>query len=241
MLLVFDVVQRTLISGLVRLFPRRRHAILARWQQGIAWSVLAILRVFGGARVGDIPQIPSRSGVLVLMNHQSLLDIPLAVRAARPGYPRIVTRERYANGKPLISHMLKLYQYPLVNPRATVRGDVERLARQAGESPVPLVIYPEGTRTRTGRLGRFKRTGLRAILASRQWEVWMITVDGFWECTTLDEFRSSVSGIRGRLRVDGPFPAPAPAGDPGELDAFIDRMEETMAGALDRLREESAA
>jgi len=243
-LLVFDVVQRLVISPLVHLIPSRRDRILATWQQGIASTVLFLVRFVGGARIGDIPQLPSRSGVLVLMNHQSLLDIPLVVRSLRPGYPRIITRARYAKGKPLISHMLKLYQYPLVDPRATVRTDLQRLAREAAESPVPMVIYPEGTRTRDGSLGRFKRTGLKAILAERSWEVWVVTADGYWQCAKLDDFRESVSGIEGRMTASGPWPSPQPgsAGSEGEeIEAFIRKMEAHMAESLHDLRQGAAA
>lgn len=240
-LLVCDVVQRLIIAPLVRLLPSRRDRILAVWQQGIATVVLGLVRIVGGARIGDIPQLPSGSGVLILMNHQSLLDIPLVVRSVRPGYPRIITRARYASGKPLISHMLKLYQYPLVNPRATVRADLERLARDAAESSVPMVIYPEGTRTRDGSLGRFRRTGLKALLGERSWEVWLVTVDGYWQCAKLDDFRESVSGIRGRMTADGPWTSPDAGADPTELEAFIRDMEARMAHALDGLREGAAA
>jgi len=170
------------------------------------------------------------------MNHQSLMDIPLIVRAMAPGYPRIVTRERYANGKPLISHMVRLYQYPTVNPRATVRSDLRRLTEAAAESPVPVVIYPEGTRTRDGEIGKFKRNGLRAILAGRSWEVWVVTVDGYWECARLEDFREKVSQIRGKMRVDGPFQSPAPDADPAGLDDFMDEMRDAMKAGLAALR-----
>jgi 1-acyl-sn-glycerol-3-phosphate acyltransferase len=235
-LIALDLVQRTVISLSVRLLPSRRHRILAAWQQLLARLVLGAVRFPGGARIDSIPVIPGRPGVLVLMNHQSLLDIPLVVRAIRPGYPLIVTRERYANGKPLISHMIRLYQYPTVNPRATVRTDLERLSRAVPDVPVPLVIYPEGTRTRDGELGRFKRNGLRAILAARSWEVWMVTADGYWECARLKDFRANVSSIRGRLRVDGPFQSPDPDEGMDALESFIDEAHRRMAGFLAELR-----
>jgi 1-acyl-sn-glycerol-3-phosphate acyltransferase len=170
------------------------------------------------------------------MNHQSLLDIPLVVRAARPGYPRIVTRERYASGKPLISHMVRLYQYPTVNPRATGREDLSRLAEAAAASPVPLVIYPEGTRSRDGGIGRFRRAGLRAILPAREWDVWVVTANGFWECAKLEDFRANVSSIRGAVRVDGPFRGPGPDASPEAIDVFIGRMEADMRKSLEGLR-----
>ena len=97
--------------------------------------------------------------MLVLMNHQSVLDIPL-VGAALPIHLRIVTRGRYASGKPIISHMVRLYQYPVVEPTATVPGRLRSIGEATQDSPVPIVFYPEGTRTRDGRLGSWREGGL---------------------------------------------------------------------------------
>ena len=235
-LVVAELVQRTLVQGAVVLFPRRRHRILAAWQQLMARFVLGSIRLLGGARFGDIPRIPGGSDVLILMNHQSLLDIPLVIRAVRPTYPRIVTRERYAHGKPLISHMVRLYQYPTVNPGATSKSGLEQLGRTAADTAVPIAIYPEGTRTRDGEIRSFKRGGLKAILAERSWQVWIVTVDGYWECARLADFRANVSGIRGRMQAAGPFPSPSPDAGEQSVEDFIDEMHGRMVGDLAALR-----
>lgn len=232
-LAVADLLQRTLVAGAARFVPSRKDRFLAAWQQGLARLMLGTVTIVGGARFERIPRIPGRPGVLILMNHQSLMDIPLAVRAVRDTYPRIVTRARYARGKPLISHMVRLYQYPTVDPRATVRGDVVRLREQAAASHLPVVIYPEGTRTRTGEIGPFRKAGLKAILSARPWEVWLLVADGTWRSARLADFLSHVSTIRGRVTALGPFPSPD---DDEELDAFIDDMRARMVEALDSLR-----
>jgi len=244
--LVGDVVQRTLIAGAVRLFPRRRIRILSKWQHLWAAVCLGAVRHIGGATIDRPPRVEAGPGTLVVMNHQSVLDIPLVVAALRPMHPRIVTRSRYARGKPLISHMVRLYQYPTVDPRAMRRGDIVRVAEQAASSPVPVVIYPEGTRSRSGRIAPFRRAGLSAILAERRWEVVMVTIDGYWSLRTLDDFLKGSSRIEGHMRVDGPWPSPEPVGDvddtredPALVD-FIERMEETMRAAITDMRGEDA-
>lgn len=234
-LVVGELIQRTVIAGTARLLPSRRVRILTAWQRGLAHFVVGTMSLIGGARVGAIPRIPARTGVLVLMNHQSLLDIPLVVKALDGPYPRIVTRARYARGKPLISHMVRLYQYPTVEPGATVRGQVERLRQAGAESEAPMVIYPEGTRTRDGRIGRFRAAGLLALLQARRWEVWVLVSDGVWKAARLADFLAHASEIEATLAREGPFESPDPD-DREAVLAFIDEMRETMQGTMRRLR-----
>jgi hypothetical protein len=238
LLSVADLIQRLFIAPLTRLMPSRREGILGTWQQLMAITVLGPTRFIGGAQTGDIPQIAARSGDLILMNHQSLFDIPIVVRSLRPDYPRIVTRSRYASGKPLISHMVRLYQYPTVDPRATGRAELKKLAEEVASSPVPVVIYPEGTRTRDGSLGRFKRSGLRAILPQRDWRVWLVAADGYWECAKLAHFRRNVSSIQGSVRVVGPLQGPGAGASREAVDAFITSVESELGELLGNLRAE---
>jgi 1-acyl-sn-glycerol-3-phosphate acyltransferase len=232
-LVLCDLIQRTFVVGLAWLMPARRDRILAAWQQAMARLMLGLAAVVGGARFGAVPVLPARSGVLVLMNHQSLLDIPLVIRTLDGTYPRIVTRARYARGKPVISHMVRLYQYPTVDPRATVRGHIDALGQAAAESHVPVVIFPEGTRTRDGEIGPFKRAGLRSVLGGRPWEVWVVVSDGTWRSAKLKDFLGNVGTIRARMHRVGPFRWDDPTVDP---DPFIGKLHEGMREALAELR-----
>lgn len=237
-LLAADLIQRTVIVAGVKLVPGARDRILGVWQKGMAYMVLGSVRVIGGAHVGSLPSIPARSDILILMNHQSLLDIPLVVASLEDLYPRIVTRSRYARGKPLISHMIRLYQYPLVDPKATMPGHLEGLREAARQGATPMVIYPEGTRTRDGEIGRFKRRGLEAILAARQWEVYVVVADGFWKAAKLEDFVAGVGSIEGKVRCLGPFTSPEP-----DLpkEPFIEEVRERMVRELADMRDPGTA
>jgi 1-acyl-sn-glycerol-3-phosphate acyltransferase len=232
-LIVLDPVQRTVVAGLARVLPSKRIAILTWWERFLAHYMINTARWFGGARIEPPPTIPGHEGVLVLMNHQSLLDIPLVVAALQPRHPRIVTRERYARGKPLISHMVRLYQYPTVETGATGREGLKKIRQAARESPVPFVIFPEGHRTSDGEIGPWQEGGLRMILGARKWTVYLMVADGYWRSARLTDFLSSISTVDGRAVVVGPFESPERGAD---MDRFIEDMRRRMQEALAGLR-----
>jgi len=236
-LLLLDPVQRIVIAPWARLAPSRRVRIFTRWQRFLANGILGTLRLVGGADIQQVPRIPGRAGVLVLMNHQSVLDIPLVVAAIHGAYPRIVTRKRYVRWIPQISHMVRLYQYPVVDPSAN-SGDTKRMLASirdaARSSDVPLALFPEGTRTKDGEIGTFKTTGLKLILKQRPWTVYLLVADGFWQRAKVKHFLGGMGEIRGRLRLVGPIEWEDPHGD---TEAFAEAMRQRMVECLVELRD----
>ena len=133
-LILLDPVQRFVISPWVRMFPSRRVPVLTRWIRFLAQVVLRPMQFVGGATLPAVPSIEGGAGTLVLMNHQSVFDIPLVVSALCDSYPLIVTRKRYARWIPLISHLIRLYQYPVVDPTANaseMKASLRRLKASA--------------------------------------------------------------------------------------------------------------
>jgi 1-acyl-sn-glycerol-3-phosphate acyltransferase len=240
-LLLFDPVQRLLVAPWARMAPSRRVRTFSRWQRFLAHFVLRSVARIGGAKMPAVPRIDGRAGVLVLMNHQSVLDIPLMVAAVHGSYPRIVTRKRYHRWIPLISHLVRLYQYPVVDPKAgaeETRRMVDDIAEAARTSDVPMGIFPEGTRTRDGEIGRFRPRGLRAMLEQRPWEVHVLVADGFWERAKLRGLLGGWSTMRGKIVHLGPFAWNDPTADP---EPFMGEMRERMVAALAELRSEVPA
>ena len=180
--------------------------------------------------------VPCAPGTLIVMNHQSVMDIPLVVRMVRDGYPRIVTRARYHRFIPLISHMVRLYQYPVVNPGANPREVlrmVRLMAKEAAESDVPIAIFPEGTRTKDGEISRFKTRGLSKLLSTRPWTVYIFVVDGYWEAAKFKDFLAGLSHIEGRIEHVKTVEWPDPKAD---TSAFVDEIRDTMVDGLATMR-----
>lgn len=231
-----DPVQRLVIAPAARLLPSRRVGILTRWQRFLAHFVLRTLSTLGGAHIPALPRLPAGPGTLVIMNHQSVLDIPLVVASLDGAYPLIVTRRRYFRWIPLISHMTRLYQYPMVDPTANAdqaRQSLSKLGVVAREASSPMAIFPEGTRTRDGQIGRFKTRGLEAILSQRTWTIYVIVADGFWERAKMRHFVNGMGRIHARFETLGPFHWDEPGQDPRP---FIAGIRQSMVGRLSSMR-----
>ena len=228
-----DVVQRLVIVPLAWVAPARKDRVLAVWLRGVAATMIGMVRFIGGGKFEPFPAIPSDPGVLVLMNHQSLLDIPIVIRCVERGYSRIVTRERYTRGVPVVSKMIELYDYPVVDPRGGMKGQLGMLRSVARDPRVPIVVYPESTRSRDGVLLPFRRGAVETLLRHRQWDVYLLTSDGTLPCGRLKDMLRGVDTLHCRVSVSGPFDTPS---DPHEISSWLEEMEGRMRNGLAELR-----
>lgn len=234
---VMGPLQWLAVRPLAALLPGRRAEILRAWQRGQARWVLWLARSLGGMRLTIQGELP-RSECIVVMNHQSLFDIPIAVALMRGPAPLIPMRARYARGIPGISMLVRMAGHPLLRQgtRATrdehqaLAAAAERVAR--GERS--LLLFPEGHRSRDGELLPFMTPGLERILRrAAAAPVYVVAVDGLWRLRTFGDIALRIAGTRARVAVRGPFAAPA---DERHHGAFIERLHDEMLAALRGLR-----
>jgi 1-acyl-sn-glycerol-3-phosphate acyltransferase len=238
-LLIGDIVERIVLVPLTWLFPSRRDRLMTRWMYILRRTGFFIFRRVGGARFDGIPELPCQPGVLILMNHQSLLDIPVLFMSVTDGYPLFVARERYAHGIPTVSHNIRFYGHPRVNPVRFSPRQLDALSDLAASAPRPVAIFPEGTRTKTGDIGRFRTAGVKAILAPRQWAVYLVVGDGLWQSAGLGDLVREVRNIRARFSTTGPFQSPGPDATEEDTEAFIETMRTRMVEQLQALRDDA--
>ena len=230
--LTADLVQRTLVVLALKCFPSKRENILGVWVQWLCATFIVLAEVTG---VGDFDTqsvIPSDPGVLILMNHQSILDIPLAVLSIKGGYPIIVTREGYSKGIPLISSIVRMLECPTVKPSDGSKTNFSQLYK-AAQTTQPLVIYPEGRRSRDGELLPFQDGALNVFLQRRKWKVYLLVVDGLWPCGTFYHITSLKGKLDCKKKVLGPFDSPENMED---FSGWIEEMEGRMKEELASLR-----
>jgi 1-acyl-sn-glycerol-3-phosphate acyltransferase len=209
--------------------PRGRD-VLALYMKTVSATLMLIIRL-GGARVRRSGVIPTEGPALIVMNHQSLLDIPTAVLMETSRVSWFVTRRRYARFIPSVSLCLRLLRAPIIEPddkKAALRALQEAARRQENG----ILIFPEGHRTRDGSIQPFHAAGLQIMLRERPVPVYLVVTDGFWTCRRMVDFVFNISSIDGRTEVLGPFLPPE-----GDLVSFVASLREKMVEHLAQMRQ----
>lgn len=125
------------------------------------WGSLLYCKLWHRMRVEGLENIPASGGAVLASNHQSHIDI-LVFGGCVPRHVSFVARDTLADTR-WLGFVMRQCGAVLVkrgtSDRKALRAMVEHLA--AGDM---VAIYPEGTRTRDGRIGEFKGG---ALLAAR--------------------------------------------------------------------------
>ena len=234
--LIMGLGQRVLLWPAIVLVPRRRRALVRAWLRFHALMTLRMARVFAGVRLTTNGSLPAESWIAV-MNHQSVLDIPLGLSLVTGPYALIPTRARYRRGIPGISPLSRLARFPFLSQRRTLsRPELASLtdaADQVARGEQSLLIFPEGHRTDDGRIGRFMRNGLRITLARASRPIYCVVADGMAHIRTFADSFVRFADTHIRVVVLGPFDPPS---DDAQVDAFIDMLHQRMTAALDAIR-----
>jgi 1-acyl-sn-glycerol-3-phosphate acyltransferase len=134
--------------------------------------------------------------------------------------------------------MLRAGGHIPVHPGRTGAAELERLRERVRAADKPVLIYPEGHRTRDGEIRPWKRAGLQAILGARPWTVHVLVLDGLWHSARIPDFIRTIATVRCRGEAVGPFTYD---GSGRESHAeFIDRIEKAMCDKLAEMRRTSA-
>jgi len=233
LLLVMGPIQWLVVGPWMRLRPDRRREIMRSWQRTHASAVLGFARVLADVRVAVEGTIPPAS-VIVVMNHQSLFDIPLACDLIRGPYPLIPVRRRYRK-VPVISTLIRLAGHPYVEPgqrkRPEDRAAMTHAVEALGRGDNSFLIYAEGHRSRDeGTIRPFETGGLRLAFAhAPEHPVYLVLVEGFASIRTLADVSLRVAGTRARATVIGPFTIPR---DPDQHNDFIASLRQRMVDQL---------
>lgn len=222
----------------IALQPQRASEIGTAWVSWVARSLVFFCRL-GGASFRVEGEINCAQPGVVIMNHQSVLEVSPLVYLLRPRLPRFVARARYAKWIPTVSRSVRYLDCIVIDPRRDRAGAVVAIKRAADQGlRHAVMLFPEGHRTTNGEIAPFRPAGMTALLEGRQMPVWTIVADGFWHHRKVKDTFFGLGSIKGRLKVVEEVMSPA---NPDALPAFIEERRQTMIRELAKMRAEAAS
>jgi 1-acyl-sn-glycerol-3-phosphate acyltransferase len=154
---------------------KNRQAALLEWISR-AWAQAMVSLAGGTVEVSGLENLPRRQGVLFISNHQGAFDIPLLIGFI-PGLKGFVSKKENFR-LPIVGTWMKLLGCIVID-RGDLRQSARAIARGVRDlrSGRSLVIFPEGTRSRSGAMNPFKEGSFK--LATRSGSVIVpLTIDG---------------------------------------------------------------
>ncbi len=147
------------------------HTFGRKAQQQVVF-VLNGLIVLGwyitGTRVRFFSEVklPMNRPLIFVSNHQSTFDIPGIYWFLRRYQPVFVSKIELAKGIPSISYNLQKSGAALIDRKDGKQAisEILKLSKFIQENNYSAVVFPEGTRSRTGELKPFAAGGLNALM-----------------------------------------------------------------------------
>jgi 1-acyl-sn-glycerol-3-phosphate acyltransferase len=146
-----------------------------------------------------------------------------------------VAKRELRRGFPAVSIALRKGKHALINRRgdfAVAREELMKLARDAGEGVCP-VVFPEGTRSRTGEVGSFHSAAVRTILDETQMPIVSVAVDGGHRIAHFKGLMANLRNCIYRVELLSLYPATA---DRVKIKDIIDRSYREISGQVEKWR-----
>jgi 1-acyl-sn-glycerol-3-phosphate acyltransferase len=218
------------LAALVALVTWNRNAPLVMARRIWAPAIVRVMTARYGAE--QVAPLDPKAPYVFVMNHQSMLDIACAFTSI-PVNLRFVAKEvlKYV---PFLGWYMILTGMIFVN-RSSARKGVRSLARaadriRAGSS---ILVFPEGTRSKDGRLLPFK-SGPFVLALQAGVPIVPVAIEGSGRVLPSGKFRVEAGEVR--LKIGAPIPTtgrPRTARDElmTEVRAALDALHREIGGA----------
>ncbi len=201
--------------------------------------LFTIMRVYKNFRLSfsqeNLDALPKQ--FIVLSHSPSLLDIAIFMNFFRGRDVRFVAKD--ALGKswiPLVGPMLKSHGHcfiPRKGGSSIVMQRIDSFSKRCLDNNWNPVIFPEGTRSKDGSLGKFYSAGFRRIADSSKLPIVVCVVDDGWKINDIFHVMENMRNINYRAKLLKIYP---PAQSKDEQVAILEEARALMQEQLDKWR-----
>ena len=162
-------------------------------------------------KIRNLNKIPTGVPLIIAANHQSLYDITTMCWFMRQVHPKFISKIELGKGIPSISYNLNHGGSVLIDrkdPKQSLSA-IKEMAQYIENNKRAAIIFPEGTRSKTGKPRPFAENGLK-ILCKYAPSAYMlpVTINNSWKMTRWGAFPLGI-GNRLELIVHDPIPVKA--------------------------------
>jgi len=186
------------------------------------WAMRVSGRVLGiKVEVSGLDRFDPRTAFIYMPNHISFIDGPL-LEMLIPGAARVVLKKSIV-GIPIVGLGMRFVGFVPVDRKGVKGGQrsIAKAVRMVREKGYSFLIFPEGTRSRDGKLQRFRRGGFFLALETGA-PIVPVTIRGTFELMP----KGQKYARKGTVQVAFHDPIPA-----------VGYTGETMAGLMEKVRE----
>lgn len=218
LLVAFHPVQ--VVTRLIWGYPVRKKVV-----DVLNFALLYGLKIMGAKiTYKGFEKVPTNRPIIIVANHQSTFDIPPVVVGFRKNHPKFISKKELGKWIPSISYNLRHGGSVLIdrkNPRQSVK-DILLLGKHIEQDNYAACIFPEGTRTKNGKVKSFMPAGVASLVkASPSALIVPLAISGNYELMKKGYFPLTF-GVQLRYTV---FDAIDPKGkDINELVLQIEEM-----------------
>lgn len=197
------------------LFGYKALKVSVDWMQ---FFLIRCLNVLGTRFTFDNPyNIDTNQPVIIVANHQSMYDISPIMWYMRKHHPKFIAKKELGKGLPSVSYNLRHGGSVLIdrkNPRQSVPA-IMKFGEYIEETNRAAVIFPEGTRSKTGIPKPFQTKGLEILIKKIPSAVIVpISINNSWKMLRYGKFPM---GIGNHLKFQ--------VHEPLKIATFVDKQE----------------
>ena len=164
--------------------------------------------------------------LIIVSNHQSMYDISPIMWYMRKYHPKFISKIELGKGIPSVSYNLRHGGSALIdrkNPRQSIKA-IQDFSEYIETNKRAAVIFPEGTRSKTGEPKKFQRKGLITLFKGiPSATIVPITINNSWKTLRYGKFPMGL-GARITFTVHHPLKL----ANFTDKDALVDSIEKTI-------------
>ncbi|WP_072303670.1 lysophospholipid acyltransferase family protein [Cellulophaga fucicola] len=169
-------------------------------------------------------EIPTDRPIILVANHQSMNDIPPLIWFFRKNHPKFVSKKELGKGIPSVSYNLRHGGSALIDRKDARQAlsEIAKLGKYIEKNNRCAIIFPEGTRSRTGHPKKFQPMGLKILMKNAPSALIVpISINNSWK---LLKYGKYPYGLGSHFTID----VHAPVEITGNADDIIAQVEQTV-------------